>query len=523
MRSDATKQQHWAPADSRIADEPDAGAIHVDWLIDNCEAYASMLESVRNARESIWISQLAFDADCKALADHPDESAVDAAGENLLDAILAVSTQSRVGVRILLNSSLLLNTKRPLLTFLDGRKLDAGLVEVRGVSRFPQLLHAKIVIIDQRVAFLMGSPFVNGYWDSSTHSPVDHRRPHRELGGRPVHDVSVCVRGPVVRELADTFACLWNVGGLRDPAEGRPSGRGTTWRAGARLGMKVVTTAPGGRRGSVDSGSMETLDALLAGIARARSMIYIEHQYLSSRPVAEALRKALDREPALELILVVNQNPDVTAYRGWQNARLAEKGLLRHPRVGLFGLWSISSFDVSKPVINQVFVHSKVVIIDDEWAMVGSANLDGASLDSYGDDFSGRLGRRVFRDVRNFDVSIVFTSEASARKPNPIRELRERLWMEHLGDESFRAMESKANVAEWKALAALNVAALNAGAASNRSALSGTFILPYSSYGRPRAQLEDAGIRPSTPLDLRFDPGWLEISCSPNWVRNMFL
>ena len=38
--------------------------------------------------------------------------------------------------------------------------------------------------------------------------------------------------------------------------------------------------------------------------------------------------------------MVLNQNPDVTAYRRWQNARLAESGLLAHPRVGVFALWS---------------------------------------------------------------------------------------------------------------------------------------------------------------------------------------
>lgn len=523
MRSDATKRQHWASADSRIGEEPDAGVNHVDWLIDNCEAYESMLDAVRNARESIWISQLAFDADCNALAARPEESAGDAGGENLLDAILEASGQHRVDVKILLNASLLLNTRRPLLAFLAGRKLDASLVEVRGISRFPQLLHAKMVIIGQRRAFLMGSPFVNGYWDSPSHSPVDRRRPHRELGGRPVHDVSVGVRGPVVRELAEVFARLWNVGGPQDATQEAPSARRTIRRSGAKLGVDVVTTAPSCRRGSSDLGSVETLDALLAGIERARSLIYIEHQYLSSRPVVDALRKALNREPALELILVLNQNPDVTAYRRWQNARLAESGLLAHPRVGVFALWSASSRDGSRPAINQVFVHSKVVIIDDEWALVGSANLDGVSLDSYGDDFSGSVGRRVFRGVRNFDVSMVFTRTKPARGQNPILELRERLWMEHLSPDAVRATERRAYLAEWKALAALNAAALNTGAVADKSSLSGSFILPYSMSARPRAQLEDAGVRPSAALDLEFDPGWLEINCSPNWVRNMFL
>ena len=87
-------------------------------------------------------------------------------------------------------------------------------------------------------------------------------------------------------------------------------------------------------------GSTQIIEALLEGIAGARSLIYVEHQYLSARPVVSALAQALCREPDLELIVVLNQNPDVTAYQRWQNARLAESGLLEHPRAGIFALWS---------------------------------------------------------------------------------------------------------------------------------------------------------------------------------------
>jgi len=519
MRSKAARRQHWTPADSRIGEEPCSAPNRIEWLVDNCDAYASLIRAVRDARESIWISQLAFDADCKAYPLDEAGSGADMGGESLLDAILATSEEHRVGVRILLNSTLLLNTKLPLLRFLAACKREAGLVEVRGISRFPQLLHAKVVVIDGRSAFLMGSPFVNGYWDAPPHQPVDHRRPRRELGGRPVHDVSVALRGAVVRDLAEVFARLWKCAGNGEVNDAR-----SIHRPAAEKGIEIVTTEPDGIRGSINPSSRRTLDALLEGIEQARSLIYIEHQYLSSRAVVDALRSALDRSPALEIVLVLNQNPDVTAYRRWQNARLTENGLLAHPRVGVFALWSAAMRNDSPPEINQVFVHSKVVIIDDEWAMVGSANLDGASLDSYGDDFSGRLGRRVFRDVRNFDVSVVVTSGKSARGANPIRELRERLWMEHLGRGMLPAaqLQSRA-VAEWKAVAALNVAALETREPSKKGALNGTFILRYSTSPRPRDQLADAGVLAETPIDLRFDPGWLEVNFSPNWVRNMFL
>ena len=524
MPPEAARQRWWTPAEPQISEGPHSARNHTDWLIDNCEAYESLVSAVGDARESIWISQLAFDADCRVYGSENARSGADTHGETLLAAILTASAQHRVSVKILLNSTLLLNTRRPLLRFLSERMIDPELVEVRGISRFPQLLHAKIVIVDGRRAFIIGSPFVNGYWDTPSHHPVDARRPLRELGGRPVHDVSIGVRGPAVRELAERFARLWNGARHVGPNLGTsPIKAHSVNRTAAEPGVEVVTTEPRGGWRSDDPGSSDTLDALLAGIERARSLIYIEHQYLSSRPVVEELRRALDREPALEIILLLNQNPDVTAYRRWQNARLADAGLRTHPRVGVFALWTAASRPEGL-LINQVFVHSKVVIVDDEWAMVGSANLDGASLDSYGDDFSGRFARRVFRNVRNFDVSLVFTGANSTGATNPIRQLRERLWTEHLGLGLSSTDRREPNgLMVWKRQASENVSALNSHRWNEGSASSRSFILPHSSSPTPRAQLAEVGVRPSTSISLHFDPGWLEVNFSPNWIRNMFL
>jgi hypothetical protein len=262
-------------------------------------------------------------------------------------------------------------------------------------------------------------------------------------------------------------------------------------------------------------GATEILDSLLEGIASARSLIYVEHQYLSSRPIVAALAEALRRHDQLEIVAVLNENADVTAYRRWQNTRLEESGLAAHPRVGLFALWTAAR-GPGTTRLNQVFVHSKVVVVDDVWATAGSANLDGASLDSYGDDFSG-LGRRVFRHTRNFDVNVIVKGRSA-------RCLRSHLWSEHLG----RPSDSLTRPAEgwlplWRAGAAANVAALNAvGSSGEGSAMRG-FVLPYSAAATPARQLADLGVRVDPRhLDVRFDPGWLEVHFSPNWVRNMF-
>jgi phosphatidylserine/phosphatidylglycerophosphate/cardiolipin synthase-like enzyme len=361
------------------------------------------------------------------------------------------------------------------------------------------------------------------------HRPVDARRPRRELGGRPLHDVSLRLTGPAVCDLDAMLCEMWNDVPVAHAGRNHtlePHRAPAQQRNGA---FRVVRTLP--RRGlpSTPDGATEILDACLAGIARARSLIYIEHQYLSARPVVAALAAALRRVPTLEVVAVLNQNPDVTAYRTWQNARLAESRLLEHPRAGVFALWNVEPQDDHRRsmAINQVFVHSKVLTVDDTWATLGSANLDGVSLHSYGDDFDGRLGRRLFRGVRNFDVNVVVDDVIDGvQRAGAVADLRVRLWSEHLGmpEEDVAAPAAGGWLALWRQRAAENVDALNGDiAADNGQRRMRGFVLPYSLCARPADQLADIGIRtPRERLDLRFDPGWLEIHFSPNWVRNMF-
>ena len=501
------------PVDAR-ADAP-ATPDAVRWLVDNSEAYAALLDAIGAARCSVWMTQLAFDADCLSYSNTEQTDA--RLGRPLIDAIIAASTERAVDVRILLNATMLLDTSTPLRAFLARR--GASRVQVRGVRDFPRLLHAKIVVIDGTEAFLIGSPFANGYWDDSSHKVEDARRPERELGGRPLHDLSCAITGPAVSAVRSHFVALWNEAST-GPGEHHllPSAGGDNARSGAiRIARTVPRRVLPGRR----EGISEILTAIERGIASAESLIYLEHQYLSARPVIAALVAALDRSPELEVIAVLNQNADVTAYRGWQNTRLRTSGLLDHPRVGLFALWSAAPARTTEMdwEVNQLFVHSKVLIVDDQWATVGSANLDGVSLHSYGDDFEGVLGRRVFRHVRNFDVNAVLDDSAGVLD-GAVRELRVRLWEEHLGVDADDLVVPPQGgwLAWWKARAASNVAALAAPHHTRRYAGA---VLPYNTCATPREQLEALGVN-MRHVHLHFNPSWLEVHCSPNWVRNMF-
>src|SRR5665213_1094491 len=306
----------------------------VDWLIDNLESYGRLLGSLHRAERSVRIAQLAFDGDCAVYAGGSlSGSAMDE--EVLADTLIALARDRGVRIQILLNATWILNTARPLRKLFAARGMSPEQIEVRGLSRFPHFMHAKLVLIDEREAFLLGSPFVNSYWDDGSHIPLDARRPLRDLGGRPLHDVSAQLRGPVVRDLESMFGCLWRSSGGEQPSAVPVASHDARVSA-----VRMVCDAPDGILPNVPDRAMQMLGELIAAIARVRSFIYIEHQYPTSRPIVAALAAALRREPALEIIIVLNQNPDLTAYRGWQNAQLRKHALLAHARVGVFTLWS---------------------------------------------------------------------------------------------------------------------------------------------------------------------------------------
>jgi hypothetical protein len=129
--------------------------------------------------------------------------------------------------------------------------------------------------------------------------------------------------------------------------------------------------------------------------------------------------------------------------------------------------------------------------------------------------------------VRNIDANIVVDEAADGTLPRGrIADLRRRLWSEHLGmsEDEVAAIQPGEALALWRRRASGNVAALN-GQSTAAGATHGMrgFVLPYSPRSTPDGQLADIGVHSSAAgLDLCFNPGWLEVHFSPNWVRNMF-
>jgi phosphatidylserine/phosphatidylglycerophosphate/cardiolipin synthase-like enzyme len=291
--------------------------------------------------------------------------------------------------------------------------------------------HAKIVVVDGTEAVSAGSPFMQSYFGDPLHPIDDPRR--GDNNGHPIHDVSVAVRGPAVADMHQAFRLHWNTHVPAHPIEPvtpappEPPGDMT-------VKLQVVRTLIGGRFADPAAGEKGVLEAYLRAIAVAQDLIYLENQYFTNDAIADALVLALKARPNLQVIVLINIDPDVPGYRTWQRKLIVRmRKALEVPelqRFGVFTRWSQEPSGPGHPRARIVpnYLHSKVALIDDRWATVGSANLDGASLDAFQLLHAIQPGA----EVRNSEVNLVVLPEA----PGPVaavEQLRRRLWAEHLG------------------------------------------------------------------------------------------
>jgi phosphatidylserine/phosphatidylglycerophosphate/cardiolipin synthase-like enzyme len=183
------------------------------------------------------------------------------------------------------------------------------------------------------------------------------------------------------------------------------------------------------------NGEKGVLEAYLRGIHFAERFIYIENQYFNNDTITQALIDAMVAKPALEVLLLLNAGPDMPLYISWQQKAIQKMidalggAAAATPRLGVFSLWTHEPALTPQSHASLVdnYLHTKSALIDNRWATVGSANLDGVSLD-YLQYFPSLLDG----DVRNTETNVVVFDETAPSVP-AVDALRRRLWSEHLG------------------------------------------------------------------------------------------
>ncbi|NMP26819.1 phosphatidylserine/phosphatidylglycerophosphate/cardiolipin synthase family protein [Rahnella sp. SAP-1] len=311
-------------------------------------------------------------------------------------------------------------------------KDDSSILRNMALS-FGATHHQKMVLVDyidpdKAVGFIMGHNMLSQYWDTDKHSSLMQSCDRGRDGPTGWQDISSCVYGEVLKHMSDNFTQAWE----KDTNDSTPKRERVSINKEAfsptpprlqdinqRLLLPMPLTRVMGQicRTQPQYNAWDILKAYIESVKRARNYIYIENQYFRFQKIAEQLKKtALElilsgRDPEkhgyLYLFVVTNstekpEDPSWTSNEagGYQTYKMLdclgradlmpnyakkEKGVTEEIKPQQIpGLKSIICTLVSPDSKAEkwmpVYVHSKMMMVDDIFMIQGSANINLRSM-----------------------------------------------------------------------------------------------------------------------------------------------
>lgn len=243
--------------------------------------------------------------------------------------------------------------------------------------------HQKIVVIDDRIAFCGGIDLSRWRWDTSDHAPDDERR--TDPDGKPYppfHDAMMLVDGPAAAALGELARDRWQQCDAATVPATHAAAAGDPWPqciepqwADCRIAIARTYPAFGERQ------EVREIERLyLESIRTASEYIYIENQYFTSRAIAKALEERLAETGGPDIILVLPRHTGGWLEQVTMDAirRIRLTRLLETDHEGRLRIYYAHQSGLSDN--DCISVHSKLMLADDCFVRVGSANTSNRSM-----------------------------------------------------------------------------------------------------------------------------------------------
>lgn len=391
-------------------------------LVDGEPAFRRICQAVEAARSRVWITVAFIEPDVQM----PD-------GRGSFFDLLDRAVERGIEVRVIFWRPVDLS---PLETgsYFEGSQEQRRWLAERGsrfLARWDSLpggdcQHQKSWLIDAGLEGEVG--FVGGInlEDASVVPPG-----HAPRDGGNIHDVYVELQGPAVTDIHHNFVQRWNQASERNRTDG-------VWPPGARAGClpfpevasppagdatvqltRTVqagrysdgTATPGGERFAIEAGESSVFDQYIAAIDRAKRSIYLEDQAIGSPKIVGHLKAALQRGVAVAFLVPGEAHPEYRAAREIPATKPYFDLVTSLGEFDRFLLAGIAS-NAEAGTYHDIYVHAKIMLIDDAWATIGSTNV---------------ADRSFFGDTE---------LNASFWQRETVRELRCELLREHLGSDT---------------------------------------------------------------------------------------
>jgi cardiolipin synthase A/B len=408
--------QHHAPS-QLPGSYPIRAGNFVQPLIDGEPAFRRICEAVEAARHSVWVT-IAFIRDGFRMP----------GGRGTLFDVLDRAVHRGIDVRVIFWRP------NPAATYVSqgstfgGSHADREFLAVHGSRVRIRWDRAHGAFCQHQKSWLIdaGKPTETAFVGGININPRAMVSPGHP-GGGGIHDAYVEVSGPSATDVHHNFVQRWNEASERAAVDGIWAHNGDDElpfpeRPSAAKGNALVQIqrnvhaglyrnshpSPGAEAFEIAHGEATIREQYLAAIRSAQRSIYIENQALSVAAIVDAIGVALLR--GVQIVVLLPAEPE-----SWFRAarlRPERKDFFdKFAALGQFDNFSlvgIASND-AKGARTSIYVHAKLMLIDDAWATIGSCNLHRNSL----------FGHTELN--------------ASFWSPEHVRSLRYELLAEHLG------------------------------------------------------------------------------------------
>lgn len=329
--AEAEHLRHLARIVSRVVNQPLTGGNRIAPLVNGDAAFPAMLAAIEAAKKSITLLTYIFDNDPSGME---------------FVAALQRAVKRGVAVRVLIDAAGARYSWPPITHALRragvpcARFLPASLLTPWRVATINLRNHRKLLIADGVVAFTGGM--------NIRHGNVLAAQP-----AKPVQDLHFKVEGPIVSALQEAFANDW------------------AFTTGEALGGELWFPEPADAGDVVARVIMDGPDAdfeklrqtLLAALNEAQTSIKILTPYfLPDATLIAALNLAALRGVQVDILLPAKNN---LPFMHWASRAL---------------WWQVLDDGCRLWLTLPPFDHSKLMIVDGHWVLLGSANWDARSL-----------------------------------------------------------------------------------------------------------------------------------------------
>jgi cardiolipin synthase len=382
--------KHIARVVGRVVERPLTSGNKIQPFVNGDEAFPAMLAAIESGKKSVSLVSYIFDND--------------PTGRQFV-AALERAVRRGVAVRVLVDAAGTRYSFPPITWKLRRAKipfakfLPSSLLQPWRVATINLRNHRKVLVIDGQTAFTGGMNIRHG----------------NVLGSKPkspVQDLHFRVEGPVVTRLQEAFINDWafTTGEILD---------GDLWfpelKESGNVIARVITDGP-------DADFDKLRWTLLAALAEAQISIQVITPYfLPDTALLTALNLAALRGVRVDIILPAKNN---LPFVHWASRSLWWQVLQRGCH-----LW----------LTPPPFDHSKLMIVDGHWVLLGSANWDARSLrlnfemnvECYGREFADEMKRVV--EKKMLGAHEVTLAEVDARTvPGKLRDAIARLFSPYL-------------------------------------------------------------------------------------------